>query len=70
MENNAEQLRNFTAVLVEYCADPRPFSCQFKAFGSYNLFPAFFIPYSFTRQILVKSIWFEYVRNNFFVPPI
>jgi len=67
---NADKLRNFTAVKVEYCADPGSFSCQLKAFGIYNPLPAFFIPYFLTRQIFVKSIWFEYARNIFFVPPI
>jgi hypothetical protein len=64
------KMRNFTAVLVENYADPGSFSCQFKAFGLYNRRPALFIPYFNTRQICVKSIWFEYVRNKFFVPPI
>ena len=49
---------------------PGPSVVNFKAFSVYNRLPAPFIPYLFTRQILVKSIWFEYVRNNFFVPPI
>src|SRR5206468_3501182 len=68
-KNNAENNAELYCGLSRLLCRSRVLQLSINAFSLYNQLSAVFIPYLFTRQIAVKSIWFEYARNNFFVPP-
>ena len=69
MENNAEYMRNFVAVLVENYAYPGVLQLSIKAFSHYNHLQAIFIPTLYAKCCRKKYL----VRirpQQFFVPPI